>query len=89
MSSWASYQLQRKRLVTRAEVLKTRVQDFIVFKRPLGHSLKNRMQSGQHKIKCILSLSGQCTDVTINDHSDTQSCQTLQLIIAGFSITLN
>ena len=31
MSSWASYQLQRKRLVTRAEVLKTRVQDFIVF----------------------------------------------------------
>ena len=82
MSSWASIQLQRKRLVTR-------VQDFIVFKRPLGHSLNNRMQSGQHKIKCILSLSGQCTDVTINDHSDTQSCQTLQLIIAGFFITLN
>ena len=89
MSSWASIQLQRKRLVTRAEVLKTRVQDFIVFKRPLGHSLKNRMQSGQHKIKCILSLSGQCTDVTINDLSDTQSCRTLQLIIAGFFITLN
>ena len=85
MSSRASIQLQRKRLVTRAEVLKTRVQDFIVFKRTLGHSLKNRMQSGQHK----LSLSGQCTDVTINDHSDTQSCQTLQLIIAGFFITLN
>ena len=36
MSSWASYQLQRKRLVTRAKVLKTRVQDVIVCKGPLA-----------------------------------------------------
>ena len=57
---------------------------FYCFQWPPGCNL------GQHKIKCILSLSGQCTDVTINDQSDTQSCQTLQLIIAGvFFISLN
>ena len=45
---------------------------------------------GQHKIiKCILSLGGQCTDVTINDHRDMQSCQTLHLIIAVFHNSLN
>ena len=64
------------------------MQDFIVFKRPPRAFIEEPDAIDQHKIKCILSLSGQSTDVTINDHSDTQSCQTLQLIIAVF-ITLN
>ena len=80
-SSWASYQLQRNRLVTRTEVLKTRVRDFIVFKGPPGHLLKKRMQfrPAQNKMYLI-------TQWTV---SDTQSCQTLKLIIVGFFISLN
>ena len=62
---------------------------FYCFQRARGHLMKNRMQFGPAKITRILSLSGQCIDVTINDHSDTQSCQTLQLMIAAFSISLN
>ena len=69
-----------------AEVLKTRVQGFIVFKAPppppralIEEPERTGCNLGLHKIKRILSLSGQCTDVTINDHSDTHSCQTLQL----------
>ena len=46
------------------------------------------MKFGPAQTKGILSLGGQCTDVTINDHSDTQSSQTLQLIIVGFFLFL-
>ena len=64
-------------------VLKTLVQDFSVSNcpPPPGTHWRTGCNLGQHKIKCILSLSGQYTDVTINDQSiNTQSCQTLQLL---------
>ena len=51
-------------------------------------SLAGQVCRGRFKIKCILSRRGQCTNITINDHVDTQSCQTLQLIIAFFFISL-
>ena len=66
---------------------------FYCFQGAYGHLMKNRMQFGpaqnnmyprMYTTVMYLITQGQCIDATINDHSDTQSCQTLQLIIAVF-----
>ena len=67
-------------------ILEICVQDSIAFKGLNQYSLiENRMHIWPAQNKMYLSLSVQCTNVTINKSLiNMQSCQTLQLIIAVF-----